>query len=90
MAIGDVVNGIGTATVPPQYFIPAFGVEICITSVGGNGAETLAGLSNGVTDNYSKVSNGLLSKIFITNTNYLFFLSITPTSAPAYSGIQIK
>ena len=92
MAIGDIVNGINTAIATYVYFQPAASVEIMILAVGGKSAAN-AGLSNGVTDSplevadpsYNRASN---LKIGITNTNYLTFYG--STTAPSYSGIQIK
>ena len=94
MAIGDIINGIGAATGIFYYFTPAVGVEIMITAVLGDGTSVYGGLSNGVVNSYTKVSDSAEfgaanSKIGINNTNYLVYYSgsVTP---PSYTGIQIK
>jgi len=92
MAIGDIVNGINTTIATYVYFQPAANVEIIILAAGGKGTAN-AGLSNGVTDAPLEVADGSFNigsnmKLGITNTNYLTFYG--SSTAPSYSGIQIK
>jgi hypothetical protein len=92
MAVGEIVSGINTTIATYVYFQPAANVEIMILTAGGK-AVANAGLSNGVTDAPLEVADGSHNigsnlKIGITNTNYLAFYG--STTAPGYSGIQIK
>lgn len=93
MAIGDIVSGIFVTTGAYQYFQPAANVEIIILTAGGKAIGN-AGLSNGVTDSPIEVNDSTNTaqavnlKICITNTNYLTVYG--STTAPHYSGIQIK
>ena len=94
MAVGDVVNGIFTTINVYHYFIPAAGVEVCITFMGGKGTAMQGGLYDGVTigqtllSDSADFSEGMNTKLFITNTNYLNLYS--NGDPPFYSGIQIK
>ena len=93
MAVGDIINGIATATGVFTYQ-PAVGVEVIVTSVFQfNGSATNVSLTNagGVDMCYI---NSLLTaiilntKIGLTNT---VFLSLTANTLKAgFTGIQTK
>ena len=91
MATGDIVNEIFPTFAVWHNFQPAAGVEIIITSSFGYTLQSV-GLYNGVTrSNISidyTVGNLTNIKVGINNTNYLSVYGTT--TAPAYSGIQIK
>jgi hypothetical protein len=92
MAVGDVVNDVGTNGVS-LTFQPASNVEICITNA--NWWDGYAALYDGVNIgrfSFSENTNGNPAnvKLFITNTHYLYFPSGSASLAPQYSGIQIK
>ena len=86
MAVGDVVNGVGTVLSSWIYFIPASGVECVITGCAG----TNLGLSNGVNLGSKSVGTGFSfnEKICINNTNYLAYYGTG--DEPMFTGIQIK
>ncbi len=93
MAVGEVVNDIGTLNVI-YNFQPAAGVEIMITNGGAYTAWVY--LTNG-TDvaniwNWGSevgVNQTTPQKLFINNTNYLR-INADPVYQPCYTGIQIK
>tara|TARA_R110002051_G_scaffold90961_1_gene159993 strand:+ start:440 stop:736 length:297 start_codon:yes stop_codon:yes gene_type:complete len=98
MAAGDIVSGVfGTLNVW-HTFIPAIGIEIMITFMGGNGTDVRGGITDGVvplasglvllSDN-ADFSEGANVKCGITNTNYLQMYSLN-NGAPGYSGLQLK
>ncbi len=91
MVVGDVVSGIG-ATSTNTYFQPAASVECIIVCVMGRNI-VYAGLANGVLETLGAVGNNgsyhnVVTKIAITNTNYLIYYSANIPSS--FSGIQIK
>jgi hypothetical protein len=95
MAVGDVVSQIETLLLTNLYFQPAAGVEVAVMSVPGDGTTSAyVGLSDGVNNSYARstdsveFSQGLNTRIFINNTNYLFYRM--NLSAPSFTGIQIK
>ena len=93
MVSGDIVSGIFTTTSVYHSFQPALTVQIMITFMGGWGTIVYGGLTNGVTNAVSKLSDGAdwsegaNVKCGINNTNYLVVNA--NSVAPSYSGIQI-
>jgi len=92
MAVGDIVNGIGTVAGADLSFQPAVGVTIMISAVGSNGSWFF--LDNGTISSHigygasSTDYTGSNIKFLINNTNYI---TITPNGTKAgYTGIQIQ
>jgi len=89
MVAGDVVNGVNVST----SFIPAAGVSICITWIGGQGGNVNVGISDGVTIQLNEFSSGTGGtkfppiKAFITNTIYLERAAVGDNFG--FAGIQI-
>tara|TARA_B110000211_G_scaffold34775_1_gene35020 strand:- start:73 stop:378 length:306 start_codon:yes stop_codon:yes gene_type:complete len=100
MAVGDVVGATYTSN---TTFQPASGVSICITQFvtdAGN-SNTEINFRGGINTNHGAYgSNGgtllnvtagwssFVRKVFITNSNYIFFKAVSPYSA-GFIGIQI-
>tara|TARA_R110000744_G_scaffold377583_1_gene492728 strand:- start:362 stop:658 length:297 start_codon:yes stop_codon:yes gene_type:complete len=98
MAVGDVINGIGTAGAD-LTFTPAAGVEIIITSIGAYGnwlsmkSATLKSLimTPGPAGAVTGFNGNANTKFAINNTNYLLLEAPSiGTISASYSGIQIK
>jgi hypothetical protein len=93
MAIGDVVSAI-SAPNTILTFIPAIGVEICVTSYGTDNLGNLLILTDGVNssnvNSTSQPGDSSNCKIFITNTNYIKITAIGAGRSSCFTGIQIK
>jgi len=92
MAVGDVVNGVGTSAT--LDFQPAAGVEICITSATSWNNYYIQ-LTDGVTAPYvietpsTGAGQNVNMRLLINNTIYLRILN-TGVGWQSYTGIQIK
>ncbi len=100
LAAGDIINNI-FANGAYHNFQPSAGTEIIITQILGNNTETAAGLYNGTNRGTGRVFyrsttspypawTGSVTKLGITNTNYLSIYSDGGSGYASYSGIQIK
>ena len=92
MAVGDVINDVGPSPATAYFFQPSVGTEIMVFAVIGGSGTGSASINYGIgtTGAFSsnEGNNGLVVKIGITNSTYLFLYS--GLVLPAWSGIQIK
>jgi hypothetical protein len=91
MVVGDVVNGMAAASAA-LTFIPAAGVEVCITSIGSYGNWVQLASSVGVSLLFNMTILGGVNvnmKLFINNTNYIAMVAAGAANN-SYTGIQIK
>ena len=96
MAAGDVVADINDIpTGSPVNFQPAAGVEVLITSIATENAESRVYQTDGVIEN--TIVTGVFKsgekpaiKIFLNNSVYMKMWSASGTWMISYSGIQTK
>jgi hypothetical protein len=92
MAVGDIVIAVHDVTAgTPIYFQPAVGVEIMISFMEGEQADSRMGAYNGSINVNTIAGSAIFNgKCFINNTTYLRLGSAAGICTMAYSGIQIK
>ena len=91
MTVGDVVNGVFPLSGTWYVFQPAAGIEVLITCASGQSL-IYAGLTDGVTNSYTgmNATDGISGNIKFGITNTIYLKVHGSTTAPSFSGIQIK
>ena len=92
MAVGDVINGIGSTNAILDYQ-PASGVEAVITWISDNtNGHFLYNGTNGCNPVVCILAGSFITtdiKLFVNNTRYLR-LALNANEAKGYSGVQTK